>query len=325
MALSNLQVFSQFLYTVYTETVQQQVYKFNEASNNALRLVADSNVGDYSHEVIFAEIENLVRRRNAYGTANVSTLNLGQKDIVGVKVAGGAGPVDLSPGQWNWIQMDPEAAAFAMGEQLAKASLRDKLNVAIGAGYAALSQNSAVTYDATGTSDTKASLRNLAKAAAKFGDSGDRIRAWIMHSVSVNDLLDQAIGNANSLFTFDSIKIYSDAVGRPIIVTDSPFLVTSVTTPAPKTTYHILGLQEDGIRVEDNGDFSDNIEGKNGSENISKTYQAEWSYNVRVRGYAWDIANGGKSPSNATLTTSTNWDKVATSDKDVAGVVLEVL
>ena len=325
MALSNLQVFSDFVYTVYTETLQQQVYLFNQASDNAIRLVAGDNVGDFNNEVMFAEIENLVKRRNAYGTADATTLNLGQKDIVSVKVGGYAGPVDMSAGQWDWIQMDPEAAALALAEQLAKASLRDKLNTGLGAAYAALVQNSAVTYDATGTSDSKASLRNLARASAKFGDSSDRIRAWVMHSVPAFDLLDKAIENSNSLFTFDSIRIYRDAVGRPIVVTDAPQLVTSVSTPAPKTTYHVLGLQGDGLRIEDNGDFRFNTDARNGKENIQETYQAQWSYNVRVRGYAWDTANGGKSPAAAALTTSTNWDKVATSDKEVAGVVLEVL
>ena len=137
MALSNLQVFSDFVYTVYTETVQQQVYLFNEASDNAIRLVAGDNVGDFDNEVMFAEIENLVKRRNAYGTADATTLNLGQKDIISVKVGGYAGPVDMSAGQWDWIQMDPEAAALALAEQMAKASLRDKLNTGLGAAYAA--------------------------------------------------------------------------------------------------------------------------------------------------------------------------------------------
>ena len=56
MALSNLQVFSDFVYTVYTETLQQQVYFFNQASDNAIRLVAGDNVGDFNSEVMFAEI-----------------------------------------------------------------------------------------------------------------------------------------------------------------------------------------------------------------------------------------------------------------------------
>lgn len=324
MSLSNMKVFSDFVYTTFTETVQQQVYKFNEASGNALRLVAGNNIGDFNHEVIFQEIQDLVRFRNAYGSASVPTLQLGQSDIISVKVAGGAGPVALNPVDFSWIQMNQEAGGIALAEQLAKAAMRQKLNAALGAGYAALVQNTAVVTDVTGTSDSKCSLRNLARAQAKFGDSSDRIRAWVMHSVPAFDLLDKAIENGNSLFSFDTIQIYRDAQGRPIIVTDSPFLVTTAGSHSV-TKYHCLGLVEDGIRVEDNGDFAFNYDERNGLENLQRTYQAEWTYNVQVRGYSWDTANGGKSPTVAALTTSANWDKYSTSDKDVAGVVLEVL
>ena len=34
------------------------------------------------------------------------------------------------------------------------------------------------------------------------------------------------------------------------------------------------------------------------------------------------MVNGGKSPTDAKLATGTNWDKVASSDKNTAGVLL---
>lgn len=326
MALSDMVVFDSFVYRAYTETVQQQVEKFNDASDNSLRLVAGDNVGDFSHQAIYSEIENLVRYRNAYGNADVAMLNLGQKDIASVKVAGGVGPVSLNPVQFSWVQRNQEEGAIALAEQLAKATMRQKLNTAIGAGYAALVQNANVVTDVTASpTDNKCSLRNLALAQGKFGDSSDRIRSWVMHSVPANDLLLGAIANGSHLFSIDNVaRVYQDAQGRPIIVTDSPFLLTTAGTPAV-TKYHVLGLVEDAIRVEDNGDFAYNMEYRNGKENLLASYQAEWTYNVQVRGYSWDPANGSKSPTIAALTTSTNWDKYSTSDKDVAGVVLEVL
>ena len=42
-----------------------------------------------------------------------------------------------------------------------------------------------------------------------------------------------------------------------------------------------------------------------------------------VKGFAWDKANGSHSPTTAALTTATIWDKIATSYKDLAGVVVE--
>lgn len=322
MALSNLKVFNDFVYTVFTETENQNIDLFNAASNNGLRLVSERNRGDFSHEVLYAKIAGLVRRRNAYGNATVPTLSLGHKDKISVKVATGAGPVDLSDYMWNWIQVNPEEAAMAVGEQLAADSLKDKVDTGIGAAYAAIVQNTSLVTDVTSLTDNKCSLRNLALASGKFGDAGSRIRAWVMHSVPANDLLVSAIDNGNHLFTFDTIQIYRDASGRPIIVTDSPFLVTTAGSPAV-STYHVLGLQEDGVRIEDNGDFKFNIDERNGNENILKTWQAEWSYNVSVKGYSWDTATGG-SPTTAALTTSSNWDKYSTDNKDTAGVLLKV-
>ena len=319
MPMPNLKVFNDFVYTAFTETENQYIDLFNEASNNTMRLVSAKNRGDFSHEVLYAKIAGMVRRRNPRGTAAVATLSIDQKDKVSVKIATGAGPVDISESMFDWIQVNPEEAATVVGQQLAVDSLKDKVDTGIGAVYAALVQNTAIVTDATGFTDNKCSLRNLALATRTFGDQSARISAWVMHSVPSNDLLLNAIDNGNRLFKIDTISIVQDASGRPIIVTDSPFLVTT----AGVSTYHVLGLQQDGLRIEDNGDFKFNVDERNGNENIEKTWQAEWSYNVNVLGYSWDTAAGG-SPTTAALTTSANWVQYATSNKDVAGVILEV-
>ena len=60
-----------------------------------------------------------------------------------------------------------------------------------------------------------------------------------------------------------------------------------------------------------------------GKENIQTTYQAEWSYNLGLRGYAWKTESGGAAPNDTALGTGTNWEKVVTSNKDTAGVLLK--
>jgi hypothetical protein len=59
----------------------------------------------------------------------------------------------------------------------------------------------------------------------------------------------------------------------------------------------------------------------NGKTRIETTMQVDYSFGLRVKGYAWDVTNGGKSPSDAALATGTNWDKVATDNKHTAGVL----
>jgi hypothetical protein len=63
----------------------------------------------------------------------------------------------------------------------------------------------------------------------------------------------------------------------------------------------------------------------NGDENITRSWQAQWSYNVGLKGFAWDKTAGGHSPSNAALATGTNWDRFATETKDLAGVIVNTL
>lgn len=140
-----------------------------------------------------------------------------------------------------------------------------------------------------------------------------------MHSKSAFDIYGEALTNATRLFVFGNVRVIEDGFGRPLVVSDSPNLVTTGTPD----TYAALGLTPGAILVSQNGDFTDNVETKNGDENIVRTYQAEWSYNVGVQGFAWDKTNGGKSPTNAALGTATNWDRYATSHKDLAGVLVK--
>jgi len=101
-------------------------------------------------------------------------------------------------------------------------------------------------------------------------------------------------------------------------VSDVPALVTAGTP----NIYNTLGLVPGGIVVDQNNDFTDNLQTSNGDENIQRTYQAEWSYNLGIKGFTWDKTNGGHAPNDAALATSTNWDKIATSTKDLAGVLV---
>lgn len=108
-----------------------------------------------------------------------------------------------------------------------------------------------------------------------------------------------------------------DGFGKIFVVTDSPNLVNA-------GVYTLLGLTERALSVEDNGDLFTNVDTANGTDTIQTTMQSEWTYNVGVKGFAYDYANGGQAPSNATLFTGTSWDKVATHAKNLAGVIVQV-
>lgn len=322
MALSDLAVYSEYAYASMTEVLRQRIDLFNAVTGGAITLRSAAHQGDFSDVAFFAKISGLVRRRNSYGSGSVAEKNLAHLVDTMVKVAAGTPPVRLDPGQFKWIQQNPEVAGAALGQQLAVDTMADMLNVGLGASYAALSAQSAVVYDATGNTSPEDTLSfgNLNNGQAKFGDQASTISAWVMHSKPMFDLYGKNLTNAAQLFTYGNINVIRDPFGKLLVMTDSPNLVITGTP----NNYAVLGLVPGAVIIDQNNDYTANEEAKNGDENIIRTFQAEWSYNVGVRGFAWDKTNGGKSPNDAALLTATNWDKYGTSHKDLAGVVVKV-
>lgn|SRR5574337_341072 len=321
MALSDLAVFNEWTYSTMTEILDQQIALFNAATRNAFTLRTAAHTGDYSETAMWAKITSLVRRRNAYGTGTLTAQAMKHLVDTAVKVAAGTNPIDLSPGQFKWIQLNPQEAGAAMGQQLAVDTMADMLNTGILATVAAIAGNAAMVNDVyNDTTAVDATIAQLNTTVGKFGDRANAIAAWVMHSKPLFDIYGNAITNTNRLFVFGTIAVAQDGFGRPLVMTDSPALITPVATKPNK--YNTLGLVPGALLVEQNGDFTQNIDTRNGNENISSTYQAEWSYQLSVKGFSWDKTNGGKSPNDSAIGVSTNWDQYATSDKDTAGVML---
>lgn len=315
MALSDLAVFSEYAYSAMTEVQAQQINLFNAASDGTITLSQGAHQGDYSDKTFFSKISGLVKRRNSYGSGAQSNKILPMLVDTMVKVAAGSAPVALDPGQWKWIQMNPQEAGAALGQQLAGDSLADMVNTGISCGAIAIQAQGALTYDGTaGVVD----FVKLATGAALLGDRQAAIRAWIIHSKPMTDLYKNALTNAQILFKFDTVNVVRDAFGRLFVMTDAPGL----TYTSSGTKYRTMGLQQGAIQVDQNNDFTDNFQTLNGDENILRTYQSEWSFEVGLKGFTWDKTNGGKSPTDAALQTATNWDKIVTSIKDMAGVVV---
>lgn len=314
MALSDLAVYSEFAYEMATEVLDQQIAVFNEASDGTIILTPSAHQGDFSEEAFFAKIDGLIRRRDPYSDAAITSKSLKHIRDVSVKVATGTPEIRMDKGQFRWIQRNPEEAGVILGRQLAGDMLGDMVNTAIGIGVSAISNDASNIRDVSTTSE--ASFVELVKAAGLLGDRQSAIRAWVMHSAAMTQLYVNAITNANSLFNYGTVNVLTDPMGRRFIVTDSPSLAGSA-------GFNTLGLQQGAILVGQNNDFDANESSSNGHENIQRSYQAEWSYNVGIKGYAWDSANGGKAPTDASLFTATNWDKYSTSHKDLAGVLLK--
>lgn len=314
----DLEKFNSQVYTSASELVDQQVELFNAASGGALVLSpSSSNVGDFAMKASFKALANLVRRRDvANGNNDVAATRLQQLKDVAVKVASGTAPIVFERAQYNWLKQNPALAAGTIGTQLASAMIQDQLNTAVRGLSASVGAQANLVHDvsATASADT-ATFASLTAAAGKFGDRSMDIIAWVLHSKVMTDLYLNAISNSERLFQYGTVSVMRDPFGRVFVVTDSPALVTA-------DKYTTLGLVEQAALVEPNNDFDAVLVDATGKENIQTTYQAEWSYNIGLRGYAWDTQAGGSNPNDTAIGTGANWKKIATSHKDTAGVAL---
>jgi hypothetical protein len=311
--LTNLQVFEQTLQTAMIQGIAQMCETFNAASKGTLLLRDGNNPGDYNRESLY-DMEDAVVTRDVYSDDAVAEINLSRDVVGGVKVSYATKPLRMDQALWNHIGQDPAQAGIVAAQKLGPAFLQKKLNLAIAAAVAALQNvGTDVVYD---TSDAVISLSALNSGAAKFGDRSGAVAAWIMHSTVFHQLIAAGLTNTEALFTYGTVNIMADVMGRPFIVTDSPDLIAS------DSDYLTLGLVQGGVVLEENPGFRAVVQTTTGYTNIRDTYQAEGSFNLTLKGFKWDEDNGGASPQDDALAVGTNWDQVVNSIKDGPGVVV---
>ena len=320
MALSDMKVFNQYLKAATIETLTQDVEKFNAASAGAIRLTTQGIDGDFLQESFWAGLHSAQRRVDRYASnGNQSATPLVQKQYDAVKVAGGFGPILWEPGQLAWVQKSPEEALEVISRNLSEAILSDQLNTAIAALVAAISNQAAAVNDVSATAGVDYIAIN--GAHAKFGDASARLVAQVMNGVTYHGLIGKNLANAQQLFQAGGVTIV-DILGRAVIVTDAPALYSAaVTDPAAPAKQRVLSLADGAAMVMDGSDLITNIETSNGKNRIETTMQADYTFGLALKGYGWDVTNGGKSPSDAELATGSNWDLVANSIKASAGVI----
>lgn len=315
MSLSQMQVFNQYVMPATIETLAQMVEKFNAASNGAIRLTTAGFDGDFMQESFFAAIHSAQRRVDRYAAqASASATDLTQLKQSGVKIAGGFGPIRFEPGQLTWLNKPTAEGIEVASRNFAEALLADQLNTAIAALCAAISNQAAATNDVSATLGLSYTAMN--DAHAKFGDASGSLVAQVMNGQAYHKLIGLNLANAQQLFQAGNVLV-TNILGKAVVVTDAPALYVSGTP----NKLRVLSLADSAAIVYDGGDVISNIETSNGQTRIETTMQVDYTFGLKLKGYTWDETNGGKSPTDAEIATGSNWDKVATSIKQTAGVI----
>jgi hypothetical protein len=304
------------------ETIDQQVALFDRVGGGALRIITQSSVGAFQKESFIKDISTLITRRDVTSVADATDLEMQQGEEVRVKVHRKIGPVAQTMDAFRAIGRDPSELSLRLGQMVGEKQMQDYLNTLLTALQPALAAEATNTI-----ADTGAVLNHgdLVDGLALLGDASNDIVAWVMHSSAWHNLIKESMGlGATALATFQvgDIAVQQGipaTLGRPVLVTDSAALTDTVPTP---DDFFTLGLVRDAaviIESEQREIVTDVVTGK---EQLIVRVQGEYAFNIGLKGFTWDVANGGATPTDATLATATNWDKVATSIKHLPGVMI---
>lgn len=315
MSVSNMQVYNDEIVGTTIELLGQKTDQFNAASGGAIVLSSAAFRGDFSRESFFNQIASARRRVDRYAAqAAVTPTALTQGEHVGVKVAGGFGPVIFEPSQMTYLNEDPASAIRAISEGFSDALLQDQLNTAVAAARAAVSGQAALVNDVSASAGL--TLNVLNNSHAKFGDRSQLLVTDVMTGAAWHKLVDKALTNSSQLFASGNVLVV-DILGKRYVVSDIPALYVAGT---PNKSY-VLSVVANGIIVDNASDIIANMETKNGNTRIETTWQADYTFGLKLKGYSWDVTNGGKSPTDAELATASNWDKAVTENKHTLGTL----
>jgi hypothetical protein len=312
-------IYNEQFYGGWSEVIQQNIDAFNTSSAGAITLSSRAIKGHYEQQTFIKTISSLISRRDITSVSAATDLALPMAEIATVKLNRKIGPVAHTIDSLRKLGRDDQEISFVLGQQVGSAIAQEMLNTALSGTTQALLNVAANLYDGTASTLTHAALT---QGLQKFGDQSNRIVCFVMHSKQYFDLVRQAL--TDKIVEVAGATIYSGSVAtfnRPVLVTDSASIWLDTTTD----NYYCLGLVAGAVKIEESEERNIVAQTVTGLENLVVRMQGEYAYNVGMKGFTWDITNGGLNPDGTAIGTGTNWDKVASDTKDTAGVVVKTL
>lgn len=287
-------------------------------------MVTRSILGDYEKESFLKSTAALVSRRDVTVNTAVTSGKLVAGEFAGVKVNRRLGPVDQNRDSFRKIGVDPKEFSTMLGEQAGVAIAVDYINVALESVTAAIrNQAATLQYDATGDAIPTMNHTALVNSMAKFGDKASRLLAFVMHSKPYFNLVTQQL--ADKIVNVADVTVYNGTaatLGKPTVVIDSPMLVTLTAGSPLLTTYATLCLTENAIEISESEERDILSQPQTGLENLVDRIQGEYAFNVRVKGCAYDTAQG-VNPTDTILATAATWLMQVADIKEMPGTLLK--
>lgn len=322
---SDFQIYDLEYQSGMIEVLAQRLLGFNAAVNGGIILSTEQIIGAYEKAAFFASTSGLISRRDTTSVAAIADIAITQGEFVGVKRNRTIGPVAQTLDAWKKIGKTTAEQSRVFGQQVGKAKALDYMNQAISAAKAAIIGQTNLFNDISDQSSSAGAIsaQALVDTLALFGDRAQDIVILVAHSASYFGLITKALGA--KLFEEAGMVVYGGApgtLGKPIVITDSPDLVGDAVSGYAGYPYYTLGLVAGASVLKESEPETIVTDTVTGLANLVYRVQGEYAFNQSVKGFKWDTTNGGENPTDADVGTSTNWDKEATDDKDLAGVAL---
>lgn len=282
-----------------------------QASRGAFSISSEgSAMGDYERDAFFRQLAAPTRRDDTSNAA-VDSVAVTRDENIDVKVKRKHGPFQVTLDAIAGIGLSNAEFNVNFAQQTSARIVEDMLNTSLIAAQAAIANQSTLYYDATGQSPATLQPEYLNRAFWKRGDRSMDIVCIVGHSTPINNYSDSLIlTKVDGLTTAQVAENSTATFGKALLVTDSSGLVN--TTPTPDE-YWTLALVSGAIRIKQTGAVRAVISGASdggltGNENLYIEAQTEYEFTVGLQGFKWDITNGDRNPTDATIGTGSNWD-----------------
>ncbi len=305
---SDVIIYNDLAQTAYLERLQDNLQVFNQASNGCIILQDDNIPGDFSKRS-FYKIGGAIEHRDVTSSTAVENKNISMGEMVGVKIPFKYGPYAITEEAMKRRGRSVAEFSEIMGQDYADAVIGGYFKYGITAAIAAIKSNTAMKVEASFATDHK---KVLTKGMRKFGDKFGRIALWGMDSATYFDLVDDSL--TNKVFESEGQIIYGGTpatMGKPVLVTDE----------ADENV--IVGLQANAIIITNSQIPEFRGFNINDKENLGIGIRAEGAFNLDLLGYSYE-ESAGANPNLSTIGSSANWQKYATSNKNTAGVLIEL-
>ena len=318
---SDFKTYEEQFYGSYNDVIAQNVDVFNSGSGGAIQMVQAEHVGNFRKEAYFAQIANLVTRRDITSVASVTDDELTSDEVIEPKLARRF-QVANTFDSFRKIGASPEEFVSHVGEQAATAKMQDMLDTVLLCGVTALRKQTTTFHNRGSAAANTLRYTYLTQGLQKFGDKASQIVLWVFHSKSFTDLMET---NISSLQNTTALPLVQDGItgtiNRPYILTDSASLINTDGVTSGTDSYYTLGLTASGLAALMSEGDQVVLDTVTGNENLIYRVQGEYSYDAAVKGFSY--TDSGVNPADAALGSTSNWTLKRASVKSTAGVVIE--